>query len=374
MNVPFVDLKAQYARIKGDVLPAIEAVLDRADFILGDALEGFEEAFARYCGTRYCVGVDNGTSALELSLRALGIGPGDEVITTTHTYIASVLPILYVGAKPVLVDCDPATYTITAAAAEAAITRRTAALLPVHFYGQPADMAPLQRLAERHGLAIVEDACQAHGASYRDVKAGALGTAAAFSFYPSKNLGGYGDGGAITTDDERLAEQARRLRNFGQRRKGEHEGLGWNHRLDNLQATVLSAKLPHLDGWNAERRRHAARYRELLGAIEGLQLPQEAEDRYHVYHVFAVHLDGRDDLREHLASRGVRAQLHYARPVHLEGALAELGHARGSFRVAERLMARELSLPMYPELQPAQIDHVAESVRSFVEARASAGA
>jgi len=364
-EIAFVDLKAQYRSIEAEVNAAIHEVVHAADFILGSAVEQFESEFAAYCGAAHAVGVDSGMSALELALRAYGIGPGHEVITAANTFIATVLAISHVGATPVLVDCDPLTYTIDVDAVRTAITSRTVAILPVHLYGQAAEMDALMELARRHGLLVIEDACQAHGARYQGRRTGSLGHAAAFSFYPGKNLGAYGDGGMITTANPDLASKLRVLRNYGQLQKYHHSIRGYNHRLDTIQAAVLSVKLKYLDGWNQARRQHANHYAELL-ETSGLALPTVAPTRETVWHLYVVRTLARDALHLHLKSRGISTGMHYPTPIHLQPAYQDLGYAAGDFPVTEDLAREGLSLPMYAELTPEMIDYVADGVNEFM--------
>jgi dTDP-4-amino-4,6-dideoxygalactose transaminase len=366
VEVPFLELKSQYAALKPAIDMAIARVLERAWFIMGAELEAFEEAFAAACGARFCVGVGNGTEALHLALRALDVGPGDEVITVAHTFIATALAISWTGARPVFVEVDPATYTINVERAAAAITPRTRAILPVHLYGQPADLGPLIELAQERGLRVLEDCAQAHGARYGGRVVGTFGAIGSFSFYPGKNLGAYGDGGALVTDDAALAERLRLLRNYGQTAKYHHATQGYNSRLDELQAAVLAVKLGYLDAWNARRRALAARYDALL-AGHGLILPQCAPDREHVYHLYVVRSRQRDALQRHLATQGIGTLIHYPTPVHLQPAYAELGLARGSLPFSEQLADEVLSLPLYPEMSEAQQDAVVAAISSFEE-------
>ncbi len=360
--VPFVDLQAQLRHIHSDVDAALRRVLERADFILGPEVALFEEEFAAYCGTRHAVGVDSGTSALELILRGLGIGPGDEVITVANSFVATALAISYTGATPVLVDAAERTATMTADAVEAALTSRTRAIMPVHLYGQPADMDPILDVARRHDLAVVEDACQAHGARHRGRRVGSLGTAAAFSFYPSKNLGALGDGGMVVTSDEALASEIRRLRTYGQAAKNQSVTVGYNKRLDELQAAVLRVKLRHLDSWNAARVSHANGYDELLRGSEPIRLPVVRPDADPVWHLYVVDVEGRDAVRERLAQMGISTGIHYPIPIHRQPAYAELGYAPGSLPVSEARAATCLSLPMYAELSDAVIERVADAL------------
>ena len=365
--IPFVDLKAQYKSIAGEVDAAMHAVVERGDFILGKDVELFEQEFAAYCGAGYAVGLDTGISALELALRALGIGPGDEVITVSHTFIATVSAISFTGATPVFVDIRPDTYTIDTSQIEAAVTTRTRAILPVHLYGQPADMDEILAIARKHHLAVVEDACQAHGARYKDRPVGALGDAGCFSFYPGKNLGAYGDGGALVTNDRTLADRLRMLRNYGQRQKYHHEFLAYNRRLDTLQAAVLRVKLPYLERWNEARRRAAHAYDERLAGVRDVEVPQAAANRSHVYHLYVIEHPHRDALLQELHARNVQAGLHYPIPVHLQPCYAGL-ETRFALPVTEAAAERVLSLPMFPELNAEQIDRVCTTVAAFAAA------
>ena len=365
--IPLVDLKAQYAQIRSEVDAAVGRVIANADFILGKDVEEFEEEYARYCEAKHCVALDSGLSALELGMRALGIGPGDEVITPAHSFIASSSAISFTGATPVWVDSDPRTYNIDPKLIEAAITPRTKAIMPVHLYGQPADMDPIMEIARRHRLLVVEDACQAHGARYRGLRVGTIGDIAAFSFYPGKNLGAYGDAGALVTNNADVAKTVHDMRNYGQRKKYEHAFLAWNRRMDTLQAAILRAKLPHLEAWNTARRRHASAYDELLAGTP-LGLPHTAPEGEHVFHLYVVQSDRRDDLLRHLAESGVHGGIHYPVPIHLQEAYRDAGKGRGSFPVAEAVTPRVLSLPMYPELGEEQLQRVADAVSSFTSA------
>lgn len=370
MNIPFVDLKAQYHAIQPEVNAAIADVLENTDFILGRAVGEFEEAFAAYCDTEYAIGVDSGYSALELILRAYDIGPGDEVITAANTFVATVLAITMCGATPVLVDADPVTYNLDPNQLEAAITPATRAILPVHLYGQPAEMDPIVTIARKHGLLVFEDAAQGHGGRYHGRRVGALSDAAAFSFYPGKNLGAYGDGGAVVTNDRTVADRLRLLRNLGQRVKYQHEVKGFNRRLDTIQAAVLKTKLPHLDQWNAQRRRAAADYQRQLAGIPGVVTPSVAKDVEHVYHLYVIRTPNRDAMQECLKKAGVATGLHYPTPIHLQQAYGELGYQRGDFPVTEGLAADILSLPIYPELTSDMVAYVAETIHQFVTASA----
>lgn len=361
MLVPFLDLTAQLATIRPEVDAAIARVLDGTQFILGEEVSAFEQEFAAFCGASECVGVDSGLSALELVLRGIGVGPGDEVITGAHTYIATVIAITTVGATPVLVEVDPQTYLLDPAGLEAAITPRTRAIIPVHLYGQTVDMDPLLAVAQRHHLFVLEDACQAHGATYKGRRAGSLGHAAAFSFYPGKNLGAMGDGGAVTTNDAALASRLRMLRNYGQTVKYHHEMIGFNRRLDSLQAAVLRVKLRHLDDWNAGRRRVAAAYAERLASLP-LTLPIVGADNDPVWHLYVVRAADRDGLQTQLRAQGIDSGLHYPIPIHRQHAYPEL--AGLSFPLSEVIAAECLSLPMYAEMTDAQIEAVARALHA----------
>jgi dTDP-4-amino-4,6-dideoxygalactose transaminase len=366
-QVPFVDLAAQYRTIAAEVNEATSRVIKDADFILGREVKFFEDEFAAFCEVKYAVGVDSGTSALELALRAYDIGQGDEVITAANTFIATALAISHVGAKPVLVDVDPQTHTIDVNGIASAITRRTKAILPVHLYGHPAHMEPIKQLAEKLGLVVIEDACQAHGARYKGKRAGSLGDAAAFSFYPGKNLGAYGDGGIVVTNDRQIAERLEMLRNYGQKEKYHHLFRGYNRRLDTLQAAILSVKLKYLEKWNAARRGNAKLYHDSLEGT-GVLTPVETLGVESVWHLYVIRSEHRDTLRERLESRGISASIHYPIPIHLQPAYKDLGYKRGEFPITEGLARRILSLPMYAELTSEQIDFVAQTIREFMSA------
>jgi dTDP-4-amino-4,6-dideoxygalactose transaminase len=363
-QVPFVDLGAQYRTIAAEIDDAVSKVIRETDFILGREVRLFEEEFARFCEAQYAIGVDSGTSALELALRAYDIGPGDEVITVANSFIASALAISHAGATPVLVDVDPETYTMDVSAVEKAITPRTKAIIPVHLYGQPADMDPILQLAQRHQLVVVEDACQAHGARYKGKRVGSLGHAAAFSFYPGKNLGGYGDGGAVVTNDRDTAKRLEMLRNYGQQEKYRHMFRGYNRRLDTLQAAVLRVKLKYLEKWNAARRQNANRYRLLLEKSEVIT-PNEASYAESVWHLYVIRVNQRDALRDYLASRGISCGIHYPIAIHLQPAYRDLGYKKGDFPVTEDYAQRIISLPMYAELTPELMRFVAQGALEF---------
>ncbi len=362
MTVPFVDLQVQYRAIRAEVDSAMAEVIASSRFVGGPVVEAFENEFARFCGARYAVGVGNGTDALLLALRAVGVGPGDEVITAALTFTATAEAIASAGARPVWVDVDE-TYTVDVDQVAARVTPRTRAIIPVHLYGQPADVAPLMELAERHGLVVVEDGAQAHGARYHGRRVGALGHIACFSFYPAKNLGAYGDGGAVVTDNEQWAKQVRILADHGRTGYYEHEFIGGNSRLDALQAAVLRVKLRYLDEWNEARRRVAARYAELL-ATSGLVLPAVGAGREHVYHLYVVRAADRDGLRQRLQQAGIGTGLHYPLPLHCQPAYRELGRQRGELPNSEAWTAQVLSLPMYAELTEEQIEQVAAVLRN----------
>lgn len=367
-RVPFVDLTAQYRTIAAEINEATSRVIQEADFILGREVNLFEEEFASFCEARYAVGVDSGTSALELALRAFDIGAGDEVITAANSFIASALAISHAGATPVLVDIDAFTHTMDVAAIEKAITPRTKAVLPVHLYGHPAHMEPIRQLADKHGLVVIEDACQAHGARYKGKRAGSLGHAAAFSFYPGKNLGAYGDGGMVVTNDRGIAKRLAMLRNYGQKEKYQHLFRGYNRRLDTLQAAVLRVKLKYLEEWNAARRWNAVLYHKFLDGT-GVVLPGEAGGAESVWHLYVIRTENRDLLRDYLVSRGVSASIHYPIPIHLQPAYQDLRYKRGDFPVTEAYAQQILSLPMFAELTQGQIEFIAQVIRGFVAAK-----
>jgi len=364
-HVPFVDLAAQQTAIAWELNEALDDVASRSDWILGRDLELFEHEFAAYCETPHAVGVDSGLSALELALRALEVGPGDEVITAANTFVATVFAIAHVGATPVLVDVDPETYTLDPDGVRAAINRRTRAIVPVHLYGQPADMDSLIAIARSHGLLVVEDACQAHGARYKGQRVGSIGDAAAFSFYPAKNLGAHGDGGMVVTGSQALRDRLRVLRNYGQKKKNHHVELGFNRRLDTLQAAILRVKLRHLDAWNQARRAIASLYTELLP--DRVIKPTVSSDMEAVWHLYPIQVEPRDRLAAFLEQRGIGTGIHYPLPVHEQTAFKGLGGDVGPHPVAEAASRRLLSLPIYPELTPANVRVVAAAVNDFFE-------
>lgn len=365
--IPFFNLSLQCESLREAIETAMGQVLDRTAFAGGPFVEDFEEEFARFCGSRFAVGVNSGTSALWLALLSLGVKRGDEVITTPLTFIATTEAISATGATPVFVDVLPDTLTIDPEAVERAITSQTKAILPVHLYGQPADMASLREVSERHDIPLVEDAAQAHGATYRERVVGTIGNMGCFSFYPSKNLGALGESGAVITDDGELARRLRMFRDHGQGQKNVHEVLGWNARMDGFQAAVLRVKLPYLHRWCERRRQIAKFYSDALSGTPGLQLPIEKADRLHVYHLYVVRTQNRESLLAHLTSGGIHCEIHYPRPVHLQPAYAHLGYDVGSFPVAEKAAQEVLSLPMYPELEESQVSRVAEAVGALFE-------
>jgi dTDP-4-amino-4,6-dideoxygalactose transaminase len=368
MKVPFLDLHAHHHPLREEFLATIGEVIDRGAFAGGPYVAKFEQEFAAFCGARFAVGVGNGTDALWLSLLALGIGPGDEVITVSSTFMATAEAISFCGARPVFVDIDERTYTMDPAKIEPAITPRTKAILPVHLFGQMADMDPILEIARRRGLAVVEDACQAHGAEYKGRKAGTMGVAGCFSFYPGKNLGAFGEAGAVTTDSEELRTKIQILREHGQPKKYFHTVIGWNARMDGIQGAVLSIKLKHLARGNAARHARAEQYDRLLASVSGVLPPVEAPQRRHVYHLYAVRVKQRDAVLQALGERGIGCGIHYPVPVHLQEAYRSLGYRSGSLPVSERCANEFLSLPMFPELTAEQVQAVVTELRSSVGA------
>jgi dTDP-4-amino-4,6-dideoxygalactose transaminase len=371
MKVPYFDLKLQYASIRDEVLAALDRVCQNASFILGEEVSRFESEFASYCDVKHCVALNSGTSALHLALLALGIGPGDEVITTSNTFVATVEAICYTGAKPVLVDIDPKTANIDAGLIGSAITERTKAIIPVHLYGRPAELDPIMEIARRHNVPLIEDACQAHGARYRGRRVGSFGRAAAFSFYPGKNLGAYGEGGALTTNDDSVADFARAMRDHGQSRRYYHDRVGYNYRMDGFQGAVLRIKLKRLDEWNAKRQQFAGLYRSLLAGSE-IGLLHDDPEAECVYHLFPVYVDDRDGVRVALEERGVQTAIHYPVPVHLQKPYAVLGYERGALPHTERACDRVMSLPIFPEMTPEQVQYAAETLASVTAGTAVA--
>jgi dTDP-4-amino-4,6-dideoxygalactose transaminase len=369
MIVPFLDLQAHHAPLKEDILAAIGDVLDSGIFAGGPCVGKFEQEFATYCETEHALGVKSGTDALWLTMLALGIGPGDEVITVPMSFIATAEAISLTGARPVFVDVDPETYTLDPSALEGALTPRTKAIIPVHLFGQAADMGPILAFAEAHRLYVIEDAAQAHGATYQGKKAGSLGHAGCFSFYPAKNLGAIGEGGAITTDDAELVHKISALRDHGQTRKNSHSLLGWNSRMDGIQAAVLSLKLKQLDLDNAKRRHHAAQYDKAFTQVPAVIAPVNKRGDGHVYHIYAIQTPNRDGLIEFFNCRGIGYGLHYPKPIHLQEAYQHLGYKRGSLPVSEYCADHLISLPMFAGIRREQIHHVTETVADLVESR-----
>lgn len=362
--VPFVDLKAQYKSIETEVQSAIKKVLEKGDFILGEELRLFEEEFAAYCEAKYCLGVASGTEALWLALLALGIKEGDEIITAANTFIATALAITMAGAKPVLVDINPKTYNIETRLVEEKITEKTRAIIPVHLYGQPADMDEIISIAKKYNLFVLEDACQAHGALYKDKRCGSLGDAAAFSFYPAKNLGAYGDGGAVVTNSPEIAEKIKMLRDYGQKEKYHHQIKGYNSRLDTLQAAILRVKLRKLEEWNKKRMEAAHHYNQLL-KNEKIVLPKTTPDRTHVFHLYVIRVKERDKIRKYLEQKGISTGIHYPIPIHLQPSFREIGYKVGDFPVTETYAKEILSLPIYPEIKPEQIVYTCNEIIKF---------
>jgi dTDP-4-amino-4,6-dideoxygalactose transaminase len=366
VSVPFVDLHSHHEALLPDLRAAFERVVHRSSFILGDEVAGFEREFAAYAGATDAIGVSTGLDALRLALVALGVGNGDEVILPANTYIATALAVSACGATPVLTDVDERTFGIDPVLAEAAITARTKAIIPVHLYGQPCAIDAIVDLARRHHLAVVEDACQAHGARAGQRGCGAIGDAGCFSFYPSKNLGALGDGGMIVTSRDDVAAKVRLLRDYGQARKYHHTVKGFNARLDGLQAALLRVKLPHLDRANARRAAHAAAYTRQLAGLDGVRLPAQIDAPQHVYHLYVIRTRQRDELITHLAAAGVQTGIHYPVPIHLQEAYRDLAYREGAFPVTERLARDIVSLPMYPELSEEQIATVCGAIREFM--------
>lgn len=367
MNIPFLDLKAQYRSISQEINSAMQQVIDACAFSGGKFVNSFEEQFAAFCGCSASIGVGSGTEALWLALMGLGIRPGDEVITVPNTFIATVEAISLCGATPVFVDVDERSYTMNPHLLEAAITPRTRAIIPVHLFGQPADMDPLMAIAARHGLYVVEDACQAHGAAYKGRIAGSVGHAGCFSFYPGKNLGAYGEAGGVITNDATLADNIRMLRDHGQSRKYYHNIVGINSRMDGIQGAILSVKLRYLEEWNNLRRANARRYNELLRDVDGIVLPQEMAYARHVYHIYAVRVNRRDAFMAGLADRGIGCGIHYPVPVHLQEAYTPLKLGKGAFPVSEKCGEEFVSLPLFPEMTPDQVAYVAEQVKELLK-------
>lgn len=365
MKIPFLDLQALSAEVAADVSNAWKTIVKDSNFVLGHQVATFEEEFANYCECSDAIGVASGLDALKLILRALDIGEGDEVITAANSFIATALAVTSVSAEVVLVDMNDEDFLIDVQALERAITPATKAIIPVHLYGHPADMDPIMEIARKHGLKVIEDAAQAHGALYKGRKCGALGDAAAFSFYPGKNLGAFGDGGAVTTNNAELAERIRSLRNYGSPRRYHHELLGENSRLDTVQAAVLSLKLKRLEGWNAARRRVAAYYTERLADVGGVRCPEINTHVLSVHHLYVIRAQKRDDLMNYLLEQDIGCIIHYPIPIHLQEAYASMGWKEGSFPVAENAAKEILSLPMFPTITTEQMDYVTDAVKAF---------
>lgn len=366
MKIRLIDLPRQNALLKKSLMQVFEREIASGKFILSERLEKFEKTFAEFCGKKYAIGLNSGTDALRLALLAYGVGPGDEVITAANSYFSTAMVISDIGATPVLVDIDPATSTIDVSKVEKSMTTKTKAIIPVHLYGQPADMDPILMLARRYNLIIIEDACQAHGSEYKGTRVPVSETGA-FSFYPGKNLGAFGDGGALVTDNKHVAEKLLFLRNDGAKMKYYHDMIGMKSRLDSLQAAVLLVKLPYLKSWNKKRRVIAKLYNSLLGDIPGIQIPQEAKGGYHVYHLYVIECDRRNALQLYLKRRGIETVIHYPVPIHLQKAFRNKDYKRGAFPVTEYKAKKILSLPMFPEMTEREILFVAKTVKRFME-------
>ncbi|MBU1053464.1 MAG: DegT/DnrJ/EryC1/StrS family aminotransferase [Proteobacteria bacterium] len=365
MKIPFLDLKSQYLSIKNEVDYAIKQVIDNCAFAGGPFVERFEKAFAPYCQCKEAIGVGSGTDALWIALIALGIGDGDEVITVPASFIATAEAISFSGAKPVFVDVDKATCNMNPKLIEAAITSKTKAIIPVHLFGQMADMDPITKIAKKHNLFVIEDACQAHGAEYKGKRAGSIGDAGCFSFYPGKNLGAYGEAGAVVTNNIELAEKMRIFRDHGQSKKYFHKMIGWNGRMDGIQGAILEVKLKYLSAWNDARRKNAGIYKELFEDTEHILLPVETSQTKHVYHIYAIRTKRRDTLIEYLTKAGISCGIHYPVPIHLQDAYKTMELEKGSFPVAEKCADELVSLPMFPELTQEQIEYVAHEIKRF---------
>jgi dTDP-4-amino-4,6-dideoxygalactose transaminase len=361
--IPYLDLKAQYQGIQKEIDQAVLSVLKSGHYVLGDEVKAFEEDFAAYCQTKFAVGVNTGTSALHLALLAAGIGPGDEVITTPLTFVATAAAVLYTGAKPVFADIDPSTLNLDPEKAAKAVTSRTKALLPVHLHGKPVEIGPLLEIAKKKNIPLIEDAAQAHGAEIEGKRAGSMGLAGCFSFYPGKNLGAYGEGGAVTTNDEGLAKKIRTLRDWGAEKRYHHDLKGFNFRMEALQGAILKVKLKHLEKWTEARRAHAKSYDEKLEGL-ALQVPQTPSGFRHVYHVYPILVEKRGQLQRYLEGKGVQTNIHYPIPVHLQKAYSDLGYKAGDFPEAEKACDRLLSLPLYPEMMDTQVGEVAAAVKA----------
>lgn len=369
MNVPFLDLKSQFNSIRREVDVALREVMENTAFAGGKYVAAFEQEFANFCNAEHAIGVGSGTDALWAAMVACSIGTGDEVITVPNTFIATAESISFTGATPVFVDVDPKTLTMDPNQIEKAITSKTKAIIPVHLYGQPADMDPIMEIARIHGLVVIEDACQAHGAKYKGVPVGSIGDAGCFSFYPGKNLGAYGEAGAVVTNSDAIAEVIRMFRDHGQRKKYYHSIVGWNARMDGFQGAVLSVKMKYIEAWNDSRRDHAAQYSSKLADEAGFTVPYEADYARHVYHIYSAAIQNRDEFIEYMKERGISCGIHYPVPVHLQDAYAFLGYKEGSFPVAEKSAAEQVSLPMFPELTEEQIDYTIDAIKKYVAQR-----
>ncbi|MGO7271376.1 DegT/DnrJ/EryC1/StrS family aminotransferase (plasmid) [Rhizobium ruizarguesonis] len=362
--IPFLDLKAQYQSIKSEIDAAVLGVLASGQYILGEEVARLEQEFADYCNVKHAIAVNTGTSALHLSLLAAGVGPGDEVITVPFTFVATVSAICYAGARPVFVDVEPVTLTMDPAQLEAKITPRTKAIVPVHLYGQMADMDAIKAIADHYRIPVIEDACQAHGAQYKGARAGSIGTSGCFSFYPGKNLGACGEGGIVVTNSDDQAKTMRMLRDWGQEQRYHHLLKGFNYRMDAIQGAILRIKLRHLEAWTEARRAHGRRYTLLLGGSANLRTPVEIDDRRHVYHVYAIRSRDRDQLQRVLSEEGIQSGLHYPIPVHLQKAHADLGYKAGDLPISEAAAREVLSLPIYPEMPAWHVDQVAAALEN----------
>ena len=363
-KLPFVDLNIRHQKIDAEIIKAIKRILSSSTFILGDDVDAFEKEFSKYCNVKYCVGLDNGTSALELGMRSLNIGVGDEVITPVNSFIASSSAISMTGASPVWVDCDPKTYNIDPLKIEKKITKKTKAIMPVHLYGQPSNMKKIVSIAKKHKLHIIEDACQAHGALYGGKRVGHFVAYAAFSFYPGKNLGAFGDAGALVTNDKRIYETVKKMRNYGQSKKYHHDFIAWNRRLDTLQAAILRVKLRYLDKWNKQRIKHAHTYNQLLKGADVVR-PYHDSSTTHVYHLYVIRVNDRDRLQKYLKEKGIATGIHYPVPIHLQKAYQLRGGKKGEFPISEKYAPQLLSLPMYPQLSEEKIQFIVNAIRQF---------
>jgi dTDP-4-amino-4,6-dideoxygalactose transaminase len=370
LNVPYFDLTSQYASLREEITAAIDRLCRKAAFILGEEVEQFERAFADYCGVKHCVALNSGTSALHLALLTAGIRPGDEVITTANTFIATAEAITYTGAIPVFVDIDPTNANIDPQKIESVLTERTRAIIPVHLYGRPAELDRILEIATRHGLSVIEDACQAHGARYKETRVGSFGRAAAFSFYPGKNLGAYGEGGALTTNNPEVAAMARSLRSHGETARYLHQDVGFNYRMDGFQAAVLNIKLKHVERWTAQRRKFSQLYREALKGSQ-LDLPIDRSGDESVYHLFVAYVDDRDGVRRELAKLDVQTAVHYPVPIHLQPAYSSLGFSAGSLPFTEKACQRVLSMPLFPEMSEEQVIYAARALTTVLAKQGS---